>query len=228
MRLSVKVFFILPSVFALEPVSPALASPNDSPHPVVLVLSTPTPLPQTPYLELRHLDLDPRQVRPAAVGAPAQAAADATAKPAGGAAAPVAPVANPATVATTAVTAAPVTPVANPATTAATVVAAPVGAAAPAAPAPAAPADGLIGAHGEVPVNKGPATALTTAPSPKSGVIGMGTLTGQIGVVRTQDAQSEAGLAMDKRFGFMSSWPAAFKVGASVLLGTAVGVGILL
>lgn len=134
-------------------------------------------------------------------------AAGATATPVGGAAAPVAPVANPAT-------------------TAATAAAAPVGAAAPAAP--AAPANGIVGAHGEVPVNKGPATALTTAPSPKSGVIGMGTLTGQIGVVKTQDAQSEAGLAMDKRFGFVSSWPAAFKVGATVLLGTAVGVGILL
>lgn len=136
----------------------------------------------------------------------------------------MAPVTNPVTVAATV---APVAPVANPATTALTVPTAAAAPAAPAAPA-AAPADGLIGAHGEVPVNKGPATALTTAPLPKSGVIGMGTLTGQIGVVKTQEAQSEAGLAMDKRFGFVSSWPMAFKVGASALLGTAVGVGILL
>lgn len=73
LNVNVNVFFLLPSVFALELVSPALASPNDSPHSVVLVLSTPTPLPQIPYLELRHLDLDPRQIQPAAVGAPAQA-----------------------------------------------------------------------------------------------------------------------------------------------------------
>lgn len=98
---------------------------------------------------------------------------------------------------------------------------------APAAPAPAAPA-GVVGAHGSVPVNQGPATALTTAPSPKSGTIGMGTLTGQVGVVKTGTAKSEAGLSMENRFAFIGSWPAAFKVGASVLVGMAVGVGILL
>lgn len=98
-----------------------------------------------------------------------------------------------------------------------------------AAPAPAAPAAaGVVGAHGSVPVNKGPATALTTAPSAKSGSIGMGTLTGQVGVVRTQEAKSEAGSGIDSIFGFVASWPSAFKIGASVLVGTAVGVGILL
>lgn len=95
-------------------------------------------------------------------------------------------------------------------------------------PAAAPAAAGVVGAHGSVPVNQGPATALTTAPSAKSGTIGMGTLTGKVGVVKTQEAKSEAGLAVDHRFGFVASWPAAFKVGATVLLGTAVGVGILL
>lgn len=106
--------------------------------------------------------------------------------------------------------AAPVAPVANPV---------------PAAPAPAA---GVVGAGGTVVVNQGPATALSTAPSAKTGVIGMGTLTGKVGVVKTQEAKSAAGLAVDNRYGFVASWPATFKVGASVLLGTAVGVGILL
>lgn len=56
----------------------------------------------------------------------------------------------------------------------------------------------------------------------------MGTLTGKIGVVKTEEAKSEAGLAAENRFGSIASWPAVFKVGASVLLGTAIGVGILL
>ncbi len=73
MRLNSIVFFLIPSAFALEPVSVALAPPKDSPQPVVLILSTPATQPQRPYLELRHLDLNPRQIQPAAVGAPAQA-----------------------------------------------------------------------------------------------------------------------------------------------------------
>lgn len=56
----------------------------------------------------------------------------------------------------------------------------------------------------------------------------MGTLTGKIGVIRTEEARSEAGSAMDSRLGFMASWPSTFKIGASVLVSTAVGVGILL
>ncbi|KAL8646701.1 MAG: hypothetical protein Q9210_005983 [Variospora velana] len=189
MRHAVISVFLLSSVLALEPASPSSTSSGDVPHPVVLVLQTPAPEPQTPYLELRHLDLDRRQIQPAAAGAPAQAAAGAPKQPV--APAPVAPVAAPV-----------------------------AGGAAPAGL--AAPAGGVV------PIKEGPATALTTAPSPKSGSIGMGTLTGQIGVVKTSEAKSEAGLAVDNRFGFMASWPVAFKVGASVLLGTAVGVGILL
>lgn len=56
----------------------------------------------------------------------------------------------------------------------------------------------------------------------------MGTLTGEVGVIRTHEAKSEAGSGMDSRFGFVASWPSAFKIGASVLVGTAVGVGLLL
>lgn len=138
-----------------------------------------------------------------AAGAPKQPAAPAPVAPA-----PVAPVAAPQ-----------VPPVAAPVPVPAAPVPVPAGGA---AAAPAAPAGGVV------PIKEGPATALTTAPSPKSGSIGMGTLTGQIGVVKTSEAKSEGGLAADNRFGFMASWPVAFKVGASVLLGTALGVGILL
>ena len=53
----------------------------------------------------------------------------------------------------------------------------------------------------------------------------MGTLTGRIGVVKTAEAKSEAGLKVNNR---LCSLPAAFKVGASVLLGTAVGIGVFL
>lgn len=142
-------------------------------------------------------------------------AAGAAQQPAGGAAAPAAApkVQAPAN----AVAPAAQTP-ANPAAPAV----APV--AAPAAPA----AGGVVGAHGEVPVKSGPATALTQAPPVKSGSIGLGTLTGKIGVVKTDEAKSEAGLGTDNKFGLVASWPAAFKIGASLLLGTAVGVGLLL
>ncbi|KAI4288890.1 MAG: hypothetical protein L6R35_001848 [Caloplaca aegaea] len=211
MRHAVFSVFLLPSVLALQPVSSLSTSSGNVPHPVVLVLQTPAPQPQTPYLELRHLDLDRRQIQPAAVGAPAQAAAGAPKQPAAPAPvapAPVAPVAAPQ-----------VPPVAAPVPVPAAPVPVPAGGA---AAAPAAPAGGVV------PIKEGPATALTTAPSPKSGSIGMGTLTGQIGVVKTSEAKSEGGLAADNRFGFMASWPVAFKVGASVLLGTALGVGILL
>ncbi|KAL8960949.1 MAG: hypothetical protein Q9193_002428 [Seirophora villosa] len=210
MRHTVFSIILLPSILALEPVSPSSTSPKDSPRPVVLMLETPAPQPPRPYLELRHLDLDRRQIQPAAAGAPAQAAAGAPNQPV--APAPVAPVAAPKAAPNAAPVAAPAAPV--------PAVPAPAGAAAPAAP--AAPVGGVV------PVKQGPATAVTSAPTPKSGTIGMGTLTGAIGVVKTSEAKSEAGLAVDNRFGFMTSWPAAFKVGASVLLGTAVGVGILL
>ncbi|KAL9034331.1 MAG: hypothetical protein Q9180_005467 [Flavoplaca navasiana] len=90
------------------------------------------------------------------------------------------------------------------------------------------PAGGGGGAIGGIPIIEGPAIAVASAPPPRSGSIGLGTLTGQIGVVKTDEAKSEAGLAAGKRFGFIASWPSAFKVGASLLLGTAVGVGILL
>lgn len=53
----------------------------------------------------------------------------------------------------------------------------------------------------------------------------MGTLTGKVGVVKTAEAKSEAGLAMGKK---IASWPSVVKVGSSLLLGSAVGVGLLL
>ncbi|KAL8953682.1 MAG: hypothetical protein Q9222_000466 [Ikaeria aurantiellina] len=191
MRLTTVSFLILPSILALELVSPSSTS-NDAPYLAVLNLQTPAPQSPVPYLELRHLDLDRRQIQPAAAGAPAAAAADAAVQP--NAPAPIA--------------------AAKPITTT------------PAAVAAAAPAAaGVVGAHGEVPIHAGPATALTTAPSPKAGSIGMGTLTGKVGMVKTQEAKSEA---VDYRSGFMASWPLAFKVGASVLLGMALGVGVLL
>ncbi|KAL8859969.1 MAG: hypothetical protein Q9178_003518 [Gyalolechia marmorata] len=208
-------------VLASEPVSPTSAL-NGAPVPAVLILQTSPPQPQIPYLELRHLDIDRRQIQPAAVGAPAQVAAGAAQQPNGGAAAPAAapkaPVANPVAPVAQAPTAAPIAP-----TTAPT----PANPAVPAT-APAAPAAPVPPAKGVVPVSSGPATALTVAPPPKSGSIGLGTLTGQVGVVKTQEAKSEAGLATDRGFGFVASWPSAFKMGASVLLGTAVGIGILL
>ncbi|KAL8646378.1 MAG: hypothetical protein Q9226_006883 [Calogaya cf. arnoldii] len=155
-------------------------------------------------------NLDRRQVQPAAVGAPAQVAAGAApnALPKN----PVAPVANP------------ITP--SVATTPATPLVATTPIAAPANPAIPAPAGGNL--IGGIPVTQGPAIAVASAPPPKSGSIGLGTLTGKIGVVKTQEAKSEAGLAAGNTFGFIASWPSAFKVGASLLLGTAVGVGILL
>ncbi|KAL9024432.1 MAG: hypothetical protein Q9196_006520, partial [Gyalolechia fulgens] len=204
LRLATLALFLTPSVFATELVSPTPTSDNEG-HPVVLVLVTPAPQPQLPYLELKHLDLDRRQIKPAAAGAPAAAAAGAQQQPA--APAPLAAVPDPA-----------VAPAAPAAAAPAPVAAAPV-APAPAAPAPAP--DGLVGAHGSVQIHQGPATALTTAPSAMVGTIGMGTLTGEVGVVRTREARSEAGSAMDSRFGFVASWPSSFKIGASVLVGTA-------
>ncbi|KAI4270086.1 MAG: hypothetical protein L6R38_007240 [Xanthoria sp. 2 TBL-2021] len=206
-------------VLASEPVSPA--STSDNVLPPAFLISTPSPQPQIPYLELRHLGLDRRQIQPAAVGAPAQVAAGAAQQPNGGAAAPaaapkvpaanpVAPVANPVAPVAQAPTTTPITPLVPTVTPAVPV---------PGAVAPVAPV---------APAVNGPATALTVAPPPKSGSIGLGTLTGKVGAVRTQEAKSEAGLAAGNRFGFMAAWPSAFKVGASLLLGMAVGVGILL
>ncbi|KAL8715361.1 MAG: hypothetical protein Q9220_000694 [cf. Caloplaca sp. 1 TL-2023] len=203
MHLTAVSFLILWSILALELVSPSSTS-NAAPHPAVLILQTSAPQPPVPYLKLRHIDLDRRQIQPAAAGAPAAAAAGAVAQPNAGAAAPVA--------------------AAKPATTTAPAQAPAAAAAAPAAPAAPAAA-GVVGAHGDVPINSGPATALTTAPSPKAGTVGMGTLTGKVGVVKTQEAKSEA---VDYRTGFMASWPLVFKVGASMLLGMALGFGILL
>ncbi|KAI4268428.1 MAG: hypothetical protein LQ337_007846 [Flavoplaca oasis] len=182
----------------------------------LLTLSTSSPQPQVPNLELRYLELDRRQIQPAAVGAPAQVAAGAAQQPNAGAAAPAA--ANPvAPVAPVVQTTAPLAPTALTATP-------PVVATPAAAPA----GGGGGGAIGGIPIIQGPAIPVTSAPPPRSGSIGLGTLTGQIGVVKTDEAKSEAGLAAGKRFGFIASWPSAFKVGASLLLGTAVGVGILL
>ncbi|KAL8776471.1 MAG: hypothetical protein Q9194_003126 [Teloschistes cf. exilis] len=190
----------LPSIFALSPVSTPTSTTSIAPHPAVLILQTPPPQPQTPYLELRHLDLDKRQAV-AAAGAPAAAAAAAPKQPAGGAAAPAAAPA--------------VAPAAAPA-------AAPGAAAPVAAPAAAPAAGGLVGAHGDVPIAQGPATALTTAPSPKVGSIGMGTLTGKVGVVKTAEAKSEAGMALrDSRF---ASWQKMLGIGATI--GAGVGLGM--
>ncbi|KAL8671802.1 MAG: hypothetical protein Q9168_003708 [Polycauliona sp. 1 TL-2023] len=206
--------FLLSSVLALEPLSNQATSDN------------------VQHLALRNLDLDRRQIQPAAVGAPAQAAAGAAQQPNGGAAAPaaapVAPVANSVTPVAQTPTTKPITPV-TPVTPAVPV----VPTATPAVPAtaittPAVPAAPAAGGVGVVPVPNGPATALTSAPPPKSGTIGLGTLTGEVGVVKTDEARSEAGLAAGNKFGFIALWPSAFKVGASVLLGTAVGVGLLL
>ncbi|KAI4196730.1 MAG: hypothetical protein LQ350_006376 [Teloschistes chrysophthalmus] len=190
----------LPSIFAFSPASTPTSTTSNAPHPEVLILQTPPPQPQTPYLELRHLGLDKRQAV-AAAGAPAAAAAAAPKQPAGGAAAPAAAPA--------------VAPVAAPA-------AAPV-----AAPAAAPAAGGLVGAHGDVPVAQGPATALTTAPAPKIGSIGMGTLTGKVGVVKTAEAgKSEAGSALrDSRF---ASWQKVVGIGATIGVGVGIGMGVLL
>ncbi|KAL8805214.1 MAG: hypothetical protein Q9182_002089 [Xanthomendoza sp. 2 TL-2023] len=225
MRLLSFTALLLPAVLASELAS---SSTSDSPpHPAVLIHQTPQPQPQRPYLELRHLDLDPRQIQPAAAGAPAQVAAGAAQQPAGGAAAPaVAPVvqapANPAVPATTAAPA--TTQVAATAQAPATAPTTAPATANPAAPAVAAPAAPVAPAAGVVPINSGPATAVMQAPAVKSGSIGLGTLTGKVGVVKTEEAKSEARLAADNRLGIVASWPAAFKIGMSVLLGMAVGV----
>ncbi|KAL8842182.1 MAG: hypothetical protein Q9176_002875 [Flavoplaca citrina] len=204
----------------------------------LLTLSTSSPQPQVPNLELRDLGHDRRQIQPAAVGAPAQVAAGAVQQPNAGAAAPAA--ANPvapvvqtpstAPLAPTALTATPqVVQTSANAPSAPTALTATPPVLAPPAAAPAAPAGaGGGGVIGGIPIIEGPAIAVTSAPPPRSGSIGLGTLTGQIGVVKTDEAKSEAGLAAGKKFGFIASWPSAFKVGASLLLGTAVGVGILL
>ncbi|KAI4099555.1 MAG: hypothetical protein L6R37_005908 [Teloschistes peruensis] len=194
----------LPSIFAFSPASTPTSTTSIAPHPPVLILQTPPLQPQTPYLELRHLDLDKRQAV-AAAGAPAAAAAAAPKQPAGGAAAPAAAPA--------------VAPAAAPA-------AAPGAAAPVAAPAAAPAAGGLVGAHGDVPIAQGPATALTTAPSPKVGSIGMGTLTGKVGVVKTAEAKSEAGMALrDSRF---ASWQKMLGIGATIGAGVGLGMGMLL
>ncbi|KAI4112043.1 MAG: hypothetical protein LQ339_000050 [Xanthoria mediterranea] len=206
----------VPYVLASDPVSPA--STSDNVLPPAFLISTPSPQPQIPYLELRHLGPDRRQIQPAAVGAPGQVAAGAAQQPNGGAAAPAAapqvpaanpvvPVANPVAPVAKVPTTTPITPIVPTVT--------------PAVPVPP-------GAAPVAPVANGPATALTVAPPPKSGSIGLGTLTGKVGVVRTEEAKSEAGLAAGNRFGYMASWPSAFKVGASLLLGMAVGLGIML
>ncbi|KAL9630657.1 MAG: hypothetical protein Q9204_004605 [Flavoplaca sp. TL-2023a] len=201
----------------------------------LLTLSTSSPQPQVPNLELRYLGHDRRQIQPAAVGAPAQVAAGAAQQPNAGAAAPaaanpVAPVVQTPSTAPLAATALTATPqvVQTPANlpSAPTVLTATSPVLATPAAAPAGGGGG--GVIGGIPIIEGPAIAVTSAPPPRSGSIGLGTLTGQIGVVKTDEAKSEAGLAAGKKFGFIASWPSAFKVGASLLLGTAVGVGILL
>ncbi|KAL8999359.1 MAG: hypothetical protein Q9169_001785 [Polycauliona sp. 2 TL-2023] len=233
MRLIASSVFLVSYVLASEPVSPSPAS-EQMLRPAVLSAPTSSPQPPLPYLELRHLDLDRRQVQPAAVGAPAQAAAGALQQPNGGGAAPIAPVANPIAPVAQAPTTKPVTPVVAPTTAVTPAVVAPTAlTATPAVPAatvatpaiPAAPAGGGIGG---VPIASGPATAVEVAPPPKSGTIGLGTLTGQVGVVRTDEAKSEAGLAAGNKFGTIALWPSAYKVGTGLLLGTAVGIGILL
>ncbi|KAL8815049.1 MAG: hypothetical protein Q9223_005777 [Gallowayella weberi] len=228
MRLLSFTTLLLPTVLASELAS---SSTSDStPHPAVLNHQNPPPQPQRPYLELRHLDLEPRQIQPAAAGAPAQVAAGAAQQPAGGAAAPAAApkvqtTANPAVPATTPAPATTQVPATTQTPAAAQAPANPV---APAVAAPAAPAASVAPAAGVIPINSGPATALMQAPPVKSGSIGLGTLTGKVGVVKTEEAKSEARLAADNRFVFVASWPAAFKIGTSVLLGMAVGVGLLL
>ncbi|KAL8691469.1 MAG: hypothetical protein Q9218_003313 [Villophora microphyllina] len=183
----------LPSILALSPSSTPTPTTNEAPHPAILIVQTPPPQPQLPYLELRHLNLEKRQAV-AAAGAPAAAAAGAAQQPAGGAAAPAA------------------APAAVPA-------AAP---AAAAAPAPAA--GGLVGAHGDVPIAAGPATALTTAPAPKIGSIGMGTLTGKVGVVKTAEAQSKAGIPIkDVRFGTLGT---VIGVVTTILLGMGIACAL--
>ncbi|KAL8899453.1 MAG: hypothetical protein Q9192_001549 [Flavoplaca navasiana] len=235
MRLLTPSIFLVSYAFASESLSPPSTSENML-HSALSTLSTSSTQPQVPNLELKHRNLDRRQIQPAAVGAPAQVAAGAAQQPNAGAAAPAA--ANPvvpvvqtqstAQLAATALTSTPqvVQTPANAPLAPTALTATPPVLATPAA-APAAPAGGG-GIIGGIPIIEGPAIAVTSAPLPRSGSIGLGTLTGQIGVVKTDEAKSEAGLAAGKRFGFIASWPSAFKVGASLLLGTAVGVGILL
>ena len=55
----------------------------------------------------------------------------------------------------------------------------------------------------------------------------MGTLTGKVGAVRTDQAKSEAGSTITRRGG-MAEWPFVAKVAASLLVGVGLGVGILL
>lgn len=63
--------------------------------------------------------------------------------------------------------------------------------------------------------------AVASPPAVKTGTIGMGTLTGKIGVVKTDHAKSEAIPSFDSRkwsvMGIMGSWTAAMVVGGAVL-----------
>ena len=63
--------------------------------------------------------------------------------------------------------------------------------------------------------------AAATPPPVKTGTIGMGTLTGKIGVVKTDRAKSEGMPSFDSRkwtvIGIMGSWTAAMVVGGAIL-----------
>ena len=61
--------------------------------------------------------------------------------------------------------------------------------------------------------------AAATPPPVKTGTIGMGTLTGKIGVVKTNEAKSEGMPSFDSRkwsvIGIMGSWTAAMVIGGA-------------
>lgn len=65
------ILLLVQYVLAAKPQSPP-PDPDDVLHPALLTLPTSSPQGKIPHLELRHHDLDRRQVQPAAVGAPAQ------------------------------------------------------------------------------------------------------------------------------------------------------------
>jgi len=222
MRINDIAIFLLP-FFAITQVlaQTHLAKPRPIPRDLDAILveaepasSIPSPAP-TPFLN--HLDL--RQVAAAAPAAPAVNGAQANA--------PAAPVAPNAPAAPAPAAAAPVAPVAP---------AAGVGGAG-AAPAAAQPAPGALanpvttltvqtvvgGVTKQVPkIYTQSFGAAASAPPVLTGTIGLGTLTGKVGVVKTKDAKSDAvpllrgGLGMEVLV-ILGLWSLGMVVGGGLL-----------
>ena len=181
-------------------------------------LDSPSPT-TTPFLQ--HLDL--RQVAaPAAAPANAQANPAANAQPAPAAKAPAAPAAAPAAAAP-----APAAPAAGVGGAGAAPAAAQPPAGAGANPVTTIQVATVVGG-----VTKTVASVLTqtfgpaeSAPAVQSGSIGLGTLTGQVGVVKTKDAKSDA-VTSGKTWGGMEMCVVVIS-GLAALGGGVLGIAIL-